>query len=222
MESGPLISVGQTEGLIGRCPHCGTYLPSSRTDRRFSISDAMLLIAASAVSFVIVRAFVIGSLSREPGWSHYLAMVLGGLISWTPATLFLRLRRPRPTLRRLARQPGFAASLAGTSIIAIGGLAIAILALVRVVHRGAIAGIVLPIGARVPIPTPDPRWWLGVVLHFGALVGPAIIGAWLLLAISGRRRPAKGWIDPLGRILGILWIVLFVINCCARLAYLRG
>jgi hypothetical protein len=180
----------------------------------------MILVAASAVSFVILRSPMRGALQSEPGWTHYLAAALCGLVSWTPALLFLRLRNPRPPLRRLARQPGFAASLAGTSIIAIGGFAIGLLALVRVSRRGAIAGIAR-FGPRMPTRVPDPSWWLGVVLHFGAIVGAAIIGAWLLLAFSGRRRPAKGWIDPLGRVLGVLWIVLFVINCCARLSYLR-
>jgi hypothetical protein len=180
----------------------------------------MILVAASAVAFVIVRPIISGVFYREPRWIRYLAVIISGLVVWTPTLLFLRLRSPRPPLRRLARQPGFAASLAGTSIIVLGALAVGLLALVRVSRRGAV-GIRALLDTDFPIPVTDALWWVTVVLHFGAVVGPAIIGAWLLLAISGRRRPARGWIDPLGRVLGILWIVLFVVNCYARLSYLR-
>jgi len=71
------------------------------------------------------------------------------------------------------------------------------------------------------LPTPDPSWWMGVVFYFGVIVGPAVIEAWLLLTLSGRRRPTKGWPDRLGRAIVLAWIVLFLIYCCARLASLR-
>src|SRR5687768_4597770 len=81
--------------------------------RRFTMMDAMILVAASAVAFVIVRPVVDGPLMlrHEPGWARYLAGFVGGLVAWTPAVLFLRLRNPRPTIRRLSRRPGFAASV---------------------------------------------------------------------------------------------------------------
>lgn len=203
-----------------RCPQCGTLLPSYRTDRQFFLSDAMILVAASAISFVILRSPLSRAFEREPGWAYWLAAVLCGLVSWTPALLLLRLRSPRPLLRLLTRQPGFAATLAGTSIIVLATFVIGLLALVRVSRRGAISGMTR-FAPNMPKRLPDPYWWLGVVLHFGALVGPTILGAWLLLVVSGRRRAAKGWIDLLGRVLGILWIALFVINCCARFGHLR-
>jgi hypothetical protein len=170
----------------------------------------MVLVAASAVAFVIVRPLVTGRLQDQPDWARYLAVVIGGLVAWTPTVLILRLRGPRLTLRRLSRQPGFAAGVGSTAILAIG-----LLALVRVSRRG------MAVRAGVRLPPPDPSWWLGVVLHFGAVVGPAVIAAWLLLAFSGRRRPSRGWLDLLGRALGIAWIILFLVNCCARLSYLR-
>lgn len=198
-----------------RCPCCGAIVPPPRGDRRFTIIDAMILVAASAVAFVVVRPIINGRLQGQPWWASYLAAVMGFLVAWTPTVLILRSRRPRPPLRRLTRQPGFAAGLAGTSVVLLGALAIGLLALVRFARRG------MAVRAGLPLRPPNSAWWLGVVLHFGAVVGPAVIGAWLLLAFSGRRRPSGGWLDLLGRALGTAWIILFVINCCARLAYLR-
>jgi hypothetical protein len=182
----------------------------------------MILVAASAVAFGIVRPIIAARfLQNQPRWASYLAAVMAVLVTWTPTVLLLRLRRPRPPLHRLARQPGFAAGLAGTAIVALGALTIGLIALVRVARRGMAvrAGVRL----RSTDPSwwpPDSSWWLGVVFHLGAVVGPAVIGAWLLLALSGRRRPSWGWLDLLGRALGIAWIILFIISCCARLAYL--
>ena len=49
-----------------------------------------------------------------------------------------------------------------------------------------------------------------------------MIAAWLVLALAGRRRPVRGWVDGLGRAIGVGWIILFVIISCFRLAYLQG
>lgn len=220
----PMATEATTPGLHGsptavggrrRCPCCGAVVLTPRGDRRFTLIDAMILVAASAVAFVIVRPIITGPLRDQPRWAGYLAAVMGVLVTWTPTVLALRLRRPRPRFRRLSRQPGFAAGLAGTSIVALGILAVGLLALVRVARRG------MAVRAGMRLRPPDPSWWLGVVLHFGAVVGPAVIGAWLLLTLSGRRRPSGGWLDLLGRGLGVAWIILFVINGCARLSYLR-
>jgi hypothetical protein len=37
-------------------------------------------------------------------------------------------------------------------------------------------------------------------------VGFAVGGAWLAMALSGRRRPESGWIDGLGRLVGVAWL----------------
>lgn len=206
-----------------RCPCCGGVLPSRGGGRRFTLFDAMVLVAASAVAFVIVRPLFVGPLQPYSGWTRYVAFAIGGLVTWTPTALALRLRRPRPALRRLSRQPGFAAGVAATAVLMLGLLTVGLLALVRVARQGMAARMGRGGG---PLPgvmgrTPDPSWWLGVVLHFGVLVGPAVIGAWLLLAVSGRRRPTRDWLDLLGRALGTLWIVVFVVNAAMRLSYLK-
>ena len=196
-----------------RCPCCGARIGSPRGTRRFTLLDAMVLTAASAVAFGIVRGVAVRSSTGVPAWGVVLALLIAWLVAWTPATLALRLRRFRPTVRKLCRTPGFAATLVASAILALAVLAIALLGLIRAVRR-------YPPGA--PPGEADPMWWMGVGLHFVVLVGPAIIGAWLVLAITGRRRPSRDWLDTLGRVLGTAWIVVFVIHCCVRLAPWSG
>lgn len=101
--------------------------------RRFSIGDAMILILAAGLWLAIardglgiladaVRKIPYGSLVTRGDWQRYLfrksgfgqafltygnLLILGGFTFFLPAFLMVRLRRPRPGLRQLIRQPGF-------------------------------------------------------------------------------------------------------------------
>ncbi len=61
---------------------------------------------------------------------------------------------------------------------------------------------------------PEPLYW--------AAVATSIPLAWAALAMRGRWRPEPGWIDRLGRILGVCWVVgyvlLTVLKCWGRIA----
>ncbi len=177
--------------------------PSVR--RKFTILDGMILVAAIACGFAMRRAMEgafdnvlsldnwLGRTTREP-----VRAMLPFLLMLTPAVLALRLRRPRPELRRLARQPGMAASCAAIWPIAM-----------------TLAGFAWTYGTRTP-PSGDPTWAVrndGMVLDdCGAKVGIFVLAAWLSLALSGRRRPERSWIDRLGRIVGIGWILILAID----------
>ena len=189
-----------------------------RRDRPFGLTDGMFLVAASAIAFAGVRPFFPGLTGGRSTLVIYLACVIGVLASWTPTVFWLRLRNPRPTVRRLTREPGFVAGIAGTALLALGALAVGILGVVRAVK---------PIPSSSPFTTfpvrvPDPYLWLGVMTHFSGVVGAAVIAGWLVLALSGRRKPTRSWLDVLGRSLGTGWVILFVINCCVRLAPLAN
>jgi hypothetical protein len=41
---------------------------------------------------------------------------------------------------------------------------------------------------------------------FSAPCGFTVAAIWLLLALSGRWRPERSWIDRLGRLLGLVWM----------------
>jgi hypothetical protein len=58
--------------------------------------------------------------------------------------------------------------------------------------------------ALVPVPPGRPRLMLGL------LDDGAVPLAWTLLALAGRWRPEPGWIEWLGRLLGVGWFALNV------------
>jgi hypothetical protein len=121
-------------------------MPAPRC-RKFGVFDAMALVAATAVGLWVGRSIddrfwdELPRLERPDDWSqlaswaayretHGFVTTLASLakpmaLSWTIALLGLRLRGPRPTVRRLGRQPGFSACLAVSLVTAahlLGGL----------------------------------------------------------------------------------------------------
>ena len=185
---------------------------TNRPARRFTMGDGMVLVAASAASFGLVRAIdPLRTVVRYPLHVLTVAYFFAGTATWTPAVLALRLLQPRPSLQRLCRQPGFAATFAGATILGLSLATVAILALVRAIRSGQVTTL------GQPALHPFPGWWTSVMIHFGWSVGPAVIVSWLMLIASGRRRPERGWLDPLGRALGVAWIALFIIHCGLRL-----
>ena len=126
-----------------------------RLNRNFSLLDAMVLIAATAVGLAIDRYYW----SKVPLWAGPMRWPLRGFIAagiifsaplagmFTIAVLALQLRRPRYRLRRLLRRPGTAACWAATTALALGtGPAVCAL---RLDWRGSSA--MLMIGCGLPI-----------------------------------------------------------------------
>jgi len=198
---------------------------AAEPDRPFAILDAMALVGASAAAFSVVRPLVVGPLREFPGGSRSLAAGIGVLAAWTPAVLLLRLRGPRPTLRRLSRRPGFVATALGTAIPALAAAAVGLLATLG--HPGRRSwlwaiGLGFPGSSRRPgnpgSGEPSPIWWLYVAYAHGWLVGPSVAVGWVLLSLAGPRRADRGWLDRLGRALGAAWIGLWAIDCALRFA----
>lgn len=104
------------------------------------------------------------------------------------AVIGLRLRRPRPRWRRLGSQPGFVACVAMLVTLIPGLLWIA-----TIYHR---PGFRRPLGF-------EQAW--GCVIEWA---DSAVLGAWFALVVSRRWRPERSWIDRLGRILGLYWLLL--------------
>ena len=105
------------------------------------------------------------------------------MAGWTLGLLIIRLRRPRPNLRRLARQPGWSASCAAAT--------------------GIVTGIVM---AAIGV-----HGRYGIQYYFDLIpypIGIAVAAVWLHLATSGRWRNEPGWIDRTGRVLGVAWLVI--------------
>jgi hypothetical protein len=168
------------------------------TDRRFSVLDVMILVAATALGFA-----VIGRCSPEwynnllwpyrpipqATWLHWSAVVfprwaiyLSPLpAAWTFAALLLRFRSPRPPWRRLLAQPGAVASTAATMLILIG-----------VVQY---------------LSDENQRSWHNFPYESTCYSLTSGVGlAWLIQAVSRCWRAELTWVDRLGRGLGLYWI----------------
>jgi len=114
---------------------------------------------------------------------------------WTLALIPIRLRFPRPRLRRLARQPGMRATCAV-------GMAFFFL----VVQFGILLFVFSP-HVNYPI-------WGDVAFLMYSVVptipGLAVLLSWMTLFLFGRWRAEPSWVDRLGRVLGAYWIAVAV------------
>jgi hypothetical protein len=172
--------------------------------RRFTLADAMLFVAATAPGLVLLRigaGLGLFSTERAPNapWGRefieYLATAGGCLlVPIALLVLVLSLRGRRTQSRDIAQGPGFTACVA---LIVASVLPIAYFA-VRVAKADGI-------NRSIEIS-------LNFNNSFGRLElygGPMIAGAWLALALSGRWRPRKTWLDRLGCLVGACYIIMF-------------
>ncbi len=155
--------------------------------RPLTLVDLMILVAAVAIGLRLDRSFpVLEHFGLPRPWSAELTC----LATLTVAALILRHRQPRPRFRALMRQPGAVATHVVVLLVPLTlGLWViswGIRAALR--HYGLLRKNVFPLD--------------NLLLVLVALAGALVAGAWLGLAISGRRRPEPGWLDRLGRVLG--------------------
>jgi hypothetical protein len=183
------------EPFISPRPNSAT---SRRSVRRFSLLDAMILIAATAAGLAFDRVawslFAFWAVATRGDRRDLAAkgIVLSVPIAamWTVATLALQLRPPRDRLRRLLRRPGMAACCAATCGLAIGG-GLMICAM-RSASAGVTSDLVLGFGLGYGLPT---------------MAGSAVTAVWTLSMLAGGYRAASDWIDRLGRLVGLCWVM---------------
>jgi hypothetical protein len=175
------------------------------TPRNFTLFDAIVSVAAVGLALAFARthlAYAWANLCAIPfrgpaGWAGVWAYlrtrtdVTGSivmytfvsmealLLSSTLAFLIMRLRRPRPPLRRLIKQPGVVAC--------------------EVWLLGMFLGICL-----APLIEDYPLLALIVVISTAS----AIPIAWTILVLRGHWETEPSWIDRLGRGLGVCWAVI--------------
>jgi hypothetical protein len=191
--------------------------PARPAASKFTMADLMILVAGCAVAVVWTKAYY-GDLTRQlelPDalWKvklHYLFRApVPSLTSIGLALLVCRLRPPRPSIRRLARQPGAVA-------MACVGLMLLLKSATMFAGRALSAGL-----DRVWPPPSTPGVTFAVVsdelsqVFAVTEVGPVIAACWLLLALVGRWRAEPTWVDRLGRCLGVCWIVVYLASASA-------
>jgi hypothetical protein len=125
-------------------------------------------------------------------------IIFGGpvLVAWTLAVLILSLWQSWPTLRHVARRPGFIACVMVVVALVDRGTYFAI----RVTTEGG------PINDRISLHLANS------LLTLPEFVGLLISGAWLALVLSGKwsRRPTG--VDRVGCLLGLCWLAIFLAN----------
>jgi hypothetical protein len=172
-------------------------------ERRFSLADAMVLVAATVPGLMLLRSAVaLGSFSLSPNpqaprgriFIHELSVSNGCILgSLTFAVLVLSFHRPRPNLREVIGRPGFVACAAVMAA-----------SLLPLVHFVIGVTTLTATGLKVDLYFNNTMLWLV------NSAGPMIIGAWIALALVGRWRPAPTWKDRLGCVLGVCWIFIYV------------
>ena len=155
--------------------------------RRFTLLDGMILIAGAAVWFAGFRS----SKSRV-NWIHTARSYSDSLLMLASClVLIFRLRRPRPPIRVLARQPGAVACFAAVASH-FKSLCVALL-------------MSLIMGDADEFSRAGSAIWHSLS---SASTGPSnvVLVCWILLAASRRWLAEPGWIDRPGKVLGWLWI----------------
>jgi hypothetical protein len=195
------------------------------TGRKFLLSDAIVLVAATAVGLTVAKPYyeTMKLLDWEPPiadagpFSGYIRGLWGCLVLAAPfamagalAVFALRLRRPRDRWRRLVRQPGLVAGLMAAVVLAwrFAGFATMCVRLIGAtnlgilnVRYGALSGAV---GGWPPN---NLLFETDHILDTMATIGVAVAASWLILLASGRWRAEPSWIDRAGRAFGWFWIL---------------
>jgi hypothetical protein len=172
--------------------------------RRFTILEALVLVAAASLGFATLRWTWAGfwptygydwpnagPSSTVRAYADAAARQAIGsgpavLLCITLAFFAVRLRGEGPPLRRLARRPGTAACLAALPPVAM------------------LAGAYIVVNA---VPGRVLEFWYAMLL-LAYLPGPAVAGTWLTMAISGRWHASRDWVEGLGLLIGACWIAL--------------
>ncbi len=185
-------------------------MPDNSVRRRLTVLDLVTLVAASAVGLGVTRTlwdFFLGEYFYRPisGWTtvavfarapETVLVLIPLATTWTFTLPLLRLRRPRPPLRRLPLQPGTAA----------WGAAILVLAVTQLGFLSKCAVEVFVTGATDFAVRSFSDFFLIEITPSTGLIACAILTAWMMLAVTGLGRPERSWIDRMGRVLGVLWI----------------
>jgi hypothetical protein len=198
----------------------------STARRSFSIWDAMVLVAATAVALAMLVTSgtseyhlsashlsdwvgdVVEGLRRPdkpwPSWEWTIFLIQAPVIlllfpfcwAWTLAILGLRFRHPRPRRHRLACLPGAVACWSAAIPLVPGFVG----CLLNWERQSAI------------FLTPGPTTWTfgGYdelhLLFLPGCAGLAVLGSWTTLLLGRRWRAEPSWLDRIGRFLGIYWI----------------
>jgi hypothetical protein len=182
------------------------------------MADLMILIAGCAVGIFWTQVYYKSIVAQDAlmvlDWKFRIPMLSiypsPILVTISVALLVCRLRKPRPNLRRLFRQPG-AVAMACVFLLLMyaGAMVLAGRALDRIIDR---IWPPAPVTGSSSIYLGDPSTLVYAVSEAGMFIATC----WVLLLAVGRWRPEPTWIDRSGRCLGACWIVLTIVAALAN------
>jgi hypothetical protein len=179
--------------------------------RPYRLVDGMILVAATAVAFAIFRKGLAPGLSFNTfggsleQWAFYwMHQVVPFPAMWSLAIVAIAAFDRRTPNRRKLRHAGIAGCFAAVAVLALttviastfyGLHALEELQMIpRIFSHGRNSHATPPF-ANAPMEE---------------IVGSAVIGTWALLAVGGRWKAERSWLDRSGRFLSVMWIVLFL------------
>lgn len=171
--------------------------------RSFTLLDVILLVAGAGIGSWFARMLIVSELVVNPApgryaWATWIGASNLLMLGISLGIAGVRIRQPRPPIRRLGRQPGFLAEVAVVSIVVLGtGLSV----LDRMVFSGQIGDETLV-----------SHLLFGYLISIGGPwnVGFAVILAWVIGGLQGFRCGRADWVEWAGRFLGVLWLVLWL------------
>lgn len=178
------------------------------TKRHFTLADAMILVAGSAMgaswSKILVDRWaqtrvMFGEERFAPPWYSEWALAVVVLFAALSMALFAcRLIPPRPRWRRIARQPGMTASLA-VLVLSTGQAINTALVSHRLPYVYVMGKTFAPF-----------QYFASSLIELRRSVGIAVAVTWIILVLGRWWRPEPSWIDRAGRLLGLYWIGMYL------------
>jgi hypothetical protein len=172
--------------------------------RRFTLFDLLIVIAWTSIGFWLARVYAdilvtvwIGRIQFAP-WRLWLSASYMVLLAVNLCIFNLRLMPPRPSLRKLAREPGF---LAGAVVPASVLFETARHLAIWLSHWSSNERNTMLLNYLASICVP-------------IRIGPFVILAWMILFLQQVRPSRSGgdWIEHLGRVLGCVTILSWVVS----------
>jgi len=166
--------------------------------RRFTLLDAMVLVAATAAGIAGARSYLAALVKCDEGLilAHFyrseISAVAPCLFAWGLVVIVLRMIPPCLPFQEIVQQPGVAACLAATV-------------------ASTFAGFDFLRSRFGPFQPSSLDWLLRIAwMDLPRRIVPAVAVAWLMIGLAGRWRRSPDWIDAAGRMLGVAWLALYL------------
>ena len=170
--------------------------------KRFSLIDAIVLVAATAAGFAVGRAVHpidrgYGGFTRDAVADYAVSLSL----MWALAVLALNLTRYRATRRELACRPGF------TAVVGIVIERLADLLYYAVIFPLEDAFLRRVSFFDLPVFLSELLYLSITNVVRGSSSAGVVAAVWIVTALAGCWRAEKTWLDRTGRALGVFWLL---------------